>query len=465
MAKTKKIQIHGPGVSKKGNPYIYVNVTTSHSGWSGTTPLFTVTYDLLAMSGSSYFGFNLYIYMNGESKQLKPNSPSTWGNDKYSVTFYNVPKWYSFSVHSDNCGCDWWDPGAAPDYDDISASGPGVPGNQRVNGSTGIEVLERDAKLNLTWSAPGGGTFGISGYKLYYSVGSGWKHFATVNADTRSYETSIASLHSGLSRGAFIGFQITAYNSYFESTKSPGAYDNNSVKLAAMTIGVSNENVTPVQAKINWSSNINVKTVKWKLSTENNWRTATSGINTKSGSFNATGLKYNTKQTVQVQLTANSDGTTVSANTSVTTLDIARITAGPDSWSIEDFAELSISNKAGCTMSLYLSYNNVEVISRNNIELTNGKYTLVLDDYEKNMLYIQASSDRNPSFKFVLKSYIAGVKVDEMSRTTLVTFPTKAWVKVNNVWKRALVWGKVNNTWKQCIPWVDPNKNKNWKKI
>lgn len=232
-----------------------------------------------------------------------------------------------------------------------------------------------------------------------------------------------------------------------------------------MTIGVSNENVTPIQAKINWSSNINVKTVKWKLSTESSWRTVSTGLNARSGSFNATGLKYNTKQTVQVQLTAKSDDTVVSSNTSVTTLDIARITAGPDSWSIEDFAELSISNKAGCTMSLYLSYNNVEVIRRNNIELADGKYTLVLDDYEKNMLYIQASSDRNPSFKFVLKSYIAGVKVDEMSRTTLVTFPTKAWVKINNVWKRALVWGKVNNTWKQCIPWVDPNKNKNWKKI
>lgn len=64
MAKTKKIQIHGPGVSVQGRPYIYANVTTTHTGWSGTTPLFTVTYNLLAMSSGSYFGFNLYIYMN-----------------------------------------------------------------------------------------------------------------------------------------------------------------------------------------------------------------------------------------------------------------------------------------------------------------------------------------------------------------------------------------------------------------
>ena len=86
--------------------------------------------------------------------------------------------------------------------------------------------------------------------------------------------------------------------------------------------------------------------------TDKRGRTATS-------TTNFTVLAY-TEPTISkfTVVRANSDGTTVSANTSVTTLDIARITAGPDSWSIEDFAELSISNKAGCTMSLYLSYNN-----------------------------------------------------------------------------------------------------------
>ena len=462
---TKKIQIHGPGVSAKGNPYIYAEVTTTHSEWSGTTPLYNVTYDLLAMTGTQFFGFNLYIYMNGESKQLKANSPSTWKDDKYSVTFYNVPKGTSFAVHSDNCGCNWWDPGSQPDYDSISAQAPGSPGSQKVNGATTVNVLERDETLKLTWTKPSEGTHGISGYKLYYSVGNGWQHFATVDSGTLSYSTSISSLYNKLGRGGSIGFQITAYNEYLESAKKYGAFDNNIVTIKAMSITVSNSNVTPIQAKISWSSNINVKTVKWRLSSESSWRTVSTGLNAKSGSFNATGLAFNTNQVVYVHLTAKSDDSTVSSSTSFKTLDIARITAGPDSWSIENFAELTISNKAGCTISLYLSYNNVEVISRTNIELTNEKYKLVLTDYEKNMLYVQASSDRNPSFKFILKSHISGTKVGEMSRNTLVTFPTKAWVKVNNVWKRALVWGKINNTWKQCIPWVDPNKNKNWKKI
>jgi hypothetical protein len=461
----KKIQIHGRNVSKQGPPTIYANVTTTHTGWSGTTPLYRVHFSLLSMSSGSYFGFELNISMNGEYKQIKGNSPSTWKSDVYTVTFENVPKGTGFSLHSSNCGCDWWDPAAQPDYDSVSAQAPGVPGSQKVNGATTVSVLERNETLKLTWTKPGAGTHGISGYKLYYSVGSGWKHFATVGSGTLSYSTSISSIYNNLGRGGSIGFQITAYNDYLESAKKGGAFDNNIVTIKAMTIGVSNSNVTPIQAKISWSSNINVQTVKWRLSSESSWRTVSTGLNAKSGSFNATGLAFNTNQVVYVHLTAKSDGSTVSSSTTFKTLDIARITAGPDSWSIEDFAELTISNKAGCTISLYLSYNNVEVISRTNIELTNGKYKLVLTDYEKNMLYVQASSDKNPSFKFILKSYISGTKVGEMSRVTLVTFPTKAWVKVNNVWKRALVWGKINNTWKQCIPWVDPNKNKNWKKI
>lgn len=462
---TKTIQIHGPNVSYQGEPYIYADVTTTHTGWSGTTPLYRVFFSLNAMTGTRRFGYELNISMNGEYKQLKPNSPNRWNSGVYTLTFENVPKGTGFAMHSSNCGCDWWDPGSQPSYDSVSAQAPGVPGSQKVNGAIKVTVLERNETLKLTWTKPSAGTHGISGYKLYYSVGSGWKHFATVGSGTLSYSTSISSLYNNLGRGSSIGFQITAYNDYLESAKKGGAFDNNTVTIKAMTIGVSNSNVTPIQAKINWSSNINVKTVKWKLSSESSWRTVSTGLNAKSGSFNATGLKFNTNQVVQVHLTAKSDNSTVSSSTSFKTLDIARITAGPDSWSIEDFAELTISNKAGCTMSLYLSYNNVEVISRTNITLTNGKYKLILTDYEKNMLYVQASSDKNPSFKFILKSHISGTKVGEMSRATLVTFPTKAWVKVNNVWKRALVWGKINNTWKQCIPWVDPNKNKNWKKI
>lgn len=462
---TTTIQIHGPNVSAKGEPYIYADVTTTHTGWSGTTPLYSVFFSLRAMASGYYFGFDLNISMNGEYKNLKPVKPNKWNSGVYTLTFENVPQGTGFSMHSATCGCSWWNPGAPPAYDGISAQAPGMPGNQRVNGATTVYVLERDQNLQLTWSAPNGGTFGISGYKLYYSVGNGWQHFATVGASTLSYNTSIASLYNHLGRGGSIGFQITAYNDALESAKKAGAFDNNIVTISAMTIGVSNSNVTPIQATINWSSNINVKTVKWKLSSESSWRTVSTGLNAKSGSFNATGLKFNTNQIVQVHLTARSDNSTVSSSTTFKTLDIARITAGPDSWSIEDFAELTISNRAGCTISLYLSYNNVEVISRTNITLTNGKYRLVLTDYEKNMLYTQASSDRNPSFKFTLKSHISGTKIGEMSRATLVTFPTKAWVKINNVWKRALVWGKINNTWRQCIPWVDPNKNKNWKKI
>lgn len=59
----------------------------------------------------------------------------------------------------------------------ISAiTGPSVPGNQKVNNTTTVTVLQKTDNLNLTWSAASGGTYGITGYKIYYSIGSGWVH-------------------------------------------------------------------------------------------------------------------------------------------------------------------------------------------------------------------------------------------------------------------------------------------------
>ena len=458
---TRTVNVHGDGATGT-RPNISAVVTTTHTGWSGVTPLYTVTITLNGLGGYSYFGYNLYIHLNGESKQIKGNSPSQWSAGVYSVSFSNVPKGSNMRISSTNCGCNSWNPSAQPDYGSTEATGVGIPGSQLVNGKTTVEVLERTESLKLTWGASSGGTFGVKGYRIYYSRGVGWTKIAEVDANTREYTTSIAACYNALTRGDGIGFQITAFNDYFESAYKNGKYDNNKVLLKAMSMALSKSNITPIQAKINWSSNIAVQKVEWKLSSENTWRLVSSSLNTTSGSFNATGLKYNTTHTVQVRLTAKSDSTQLSSSVSVKTLDIARIAKYPAEWSVEDSAELTIINPGGCTLQLYLSYNNVEVISRSNITLTNDKYVLTLNDSEKNLLYTKASSDNNPSFKFVLKSYISN-KIGEDSKSTKVTFPTKAWVKINNTWKRALVWGKVNSTWKQCIPWVKVGSN--WKRI
>lgn len=420
-----------------------------------------------------------------------------------------------------------------------AVSKPSTPSGQLINGVVTAYVNERTDGVRLSWNHADGGYYGRSGYKVYYSVGSGWQHIGTTT--NNYFDTSIASCYNSLGRGNYVGFQVTTYNNKYESGKAANANSNNALYLngmsasssigasylnsasinwssnlntqkvewrlnstgnwntassgintksgsfsisglrsgssytvnvrltaksdgtlsysnvalntKAMTIGVSHQDITPIQARINWSSNAAVSTVEWKLSTESNWRTAQSNLNATSGNFNATGLPYNTSLTVQVRLTARADGVQVSSSTGFKTLDIARLTKYPTEWSVEDNATVTITNPGNCVMQLFIKYNGVEVISRNNIKLNNGTYTISLSTEEKNMLYVQASSDSNPSFQFILKSYIS-TKIGEDTKNTKITFPTKAWTKINNSWKRALVWGKVNSSWKQCIPWV-----------
>lgn len=459
---TNTLLIHGDPVTINKNVPITIDVTTTFTGWSGSTPLYTVYISLNKLASGYYFGYNLYITLNNETKQLKGNSPATWNSGAKTLTFTNVPVNSLMTVSSTNCGCGSWYPSPQVPYDAVA---PGVPGEQKVNGAYTVSVLERTDSLKLTWTRPNAGTYGISGYRIYYSVGAGWQLIAEVGSTTLSYTTSIAKIYNKLGRGGSLGFQITAFNAYAESVRKPGVFDNNTVTLKAMKILLNSSNITPIQAKIGWSSNINVSTVRYKLSTESSWRTVSTGLTAKSGHFNATGLAYNRSQTVQVQLTAKSDGTVVTASTIFKTLDIAHITKLATSWSIDDPLTFTISNPANCTLQLYLSYNNVEVISRNNITLTNGQYTLTLTNDEKNLLYSFSASDKSPSFTFILKSYISGTKVGEDSKSISLTFPTKAWVKISSTWKRAIVWAKPGSTWKQVTPWVDPTNNKKWKRI
>lgn len=75
---------------------------------------------------------------------------------------------------------------------------PGVPGNQRLNGNTSLTVTERSQNFTLSWSKPSGGSYGISGYRLYWSKGTGWQHFATVsNANQLSHTFNINTIYSG----------------------------------------------------------------------------------------------------------------------------------------------------------------------------------------------------------------------------------------------------------------------------
>lgn len=453
---SSEIQVHGYNTTGT-SPNIYAEVETNFSGFSGTTPLYTVTVTLKALRGYSYFGYDLWVMINGDDRMIKGNYPSQWGDDQFSETFYNVPYGSQATMSSTNCGCGEWgtDPGIPYDYQPYTP--PGTINNLKINNSSSINVLNKSDTFNLSWSAPSGGTGGISGYHVYYKTNGNYIHIGDTSGT--SFSTKIASINNSISRGTTLTFMVKAYNSSSEGGNS----NTVTCKFIAPTISVSASNTTANSTKINWTSNILMKKVEWKFSNESSYKTYYSGNAVSSGNIQISGLNYNTPYTIQVRLTGNESSEVFNYNTTVTTLDIARIRQWETEWSVEDSTNLTISNPSNLAMQLYISYNNIELISRSNITLNNGVYTLTLTESEKNILYTQTATDNNPSFKFILKSYSGSSKLGEDVKATKITFPTKAWVKVSGVWKKALVWTKVGNAWKQSIPWVKIGTT--WKRI
>lgn len=182
-----------------------------------------------------------------------------------------------------------------------------------------------------------------------------------------------------------------------------------------------------------------------------------------------TNLDYNTYYDIEVSKTGSeSNEIGIATLTRVCTLDIARIINCDTDWNVENDITFNIINSGNSAIRLYLSYNNVEIIYRNNINLVDGQYVLTLTESERNQLYYLAAGDNNQDFKFILKSYYNGVLVNsDTAKKVNIKFTTKAWVKIEEIWYRALVWGRetINDAWKQCLPWVDIDLDKNWKKI
>ena len=316
----------------------------------------------------------------------------------------------------------------------------------------------------------------------HYSATVNWS--SNTNIKTVEYNLNNAgwkTANSGLNvkSGSFGLSGLSSNTTYTVQVRLTGYADNKTITgntsftTKATDVKVTTSNITPVGVKINWSSSVNINKVQWKLSTEadSSYKNAATGLNTKSGDFTITSLKFNTSYTINVRVTGYADGKTATTSTTLKTLDIARLTAVTKSWDVDKSAEITATNPGNCALQLYIDYyaNNtwVALISRAPITLTNGKYKIELTTSEINMLYKRASGDTNAKFRFTLKSLYPNY-LGEHSMETKITFPTKAWVRPDGTgeWRRALVWAKDSaGTWKQVSPWVDPANNKNWKKI
>lgn len=261
----------------------------------------------------------------------------------------------------------------------------------------------------------------------------------------------------------------TTYTLYVRITpkENPNGTISNNIKVqtnpAQLRGSVSSYNLTSVT--IGWNCDVALSQMEYKLNTMSSYKVASTNINNTSGTFTINSLSYNTNYTIYLYGTIRSNGQKVSHSFTFKTLDIARITKYPTSWNLDSGGEIEVTlpNTSNTQYSLSLSYNNIDVVSRSNISFTNNKYTFTLNASEKLFIYSITGTDSNPKLTINLKTYVSSY-IGTDSKVSSVTFNTKAWVKVNNVWKRALVYVKPSgSTWKTCDPWVKLGST--WKKI
>ena len=324
------------------------------------------------------------------------------------------------------------------------------------------------ATLNVTTYAKTTPTISLSSKtSTSVTVTSGCN--VTVSSTRYRIKTSSGSYGSYQNSATFSG--LTPNTAYVVEVKMVGK-DSGESGTKTLSVTTYQQTIPTIALKertiksitVTSDCNVTVSSTQYRIkkSSETTW-----GAWQTSATF--TNLTYNTEYDVYVKKVGTESGEAgYEGLYKVKTLDIARITKYNTNWNVEESIVLTISNTGGCVVRLYLLYNNVEIIYRNNITITNGQYIFELTTEEKNQLYSLAAGETNPDFKFVVKSYYDSVLVGaDSGKAVLIEFPTKAWVKINGVWKRALVWGRptINEPWRQSLPWVDVEKNKNWKRI
>ena len=181
-----------------------------------------------------------------------------------------------------------------------------------------------------------------------------------------------------MERGTSIGYIVTAVDTKGnESSKPSGALDWTKITFVDPSSEVGGKSINVSSLTVYWksTSGVRVRSVDWKFDYEGNdkWKNVSSNIEATEGEFTVSGLTYNTRYLINVRLTTYTDGYSFTNTANVKTKDIAKITKYQQEWSVEDSTELTISNPANCSLQLYISYNNIEVISRNNIKLENDK--------------------------------------------------------------------------------------------
>lgn len=142
-----------------------------------------------------------------------------------------------------------------------------------------------------------------------------------------------------------------------------------------------------------------------------------------------------------------------------------KIEACVQNWLIAHPLILQISNPNNLKLNLVISYKEAEIISRTIGQVvpdSEGIYRLELTKTEHDLIYKLTNSIVDPKVDIILRAYDGINLTYTDSKTVNVIAGNICWVKINNLWKKAIVFIRPDNTsWKRGTTW-HKNSDDKW---
>lgn len=142
-----------------------------------------------------------------------------------------------------------------------------------------------------------------------------------------------------------------------------------------------------------------------------------------------------------------------------------KIEACVQNWLIAHPLILKISNPNNLKLNLVVSYKEAEIISRTVGQVvpdSEGIYRLELTKTEHDLIYKLTNSIIDPKVDIILRAYDGINLTYTDSKTVNVIAGNICWVKINNLWKKAIVFIRPNNvSWKRGTTW-HKNSDDKW---
>ena len=135
-----------------------------------------------------------------------------------------------------------------------------------------------------------------------------------------------------------------------------------------------------------------------------------------------------------------------------------RIEACVQNWLIAHPLILKISNPSNLKLSLVVSYKEAEIISRTVGQVTpdsEGIYRLELTEAEHNLIYKLTNAVAEPKIDIIIRAYNNTTITYTDSKSVNIILSNVCWVKLNNLWKKAIMYIRPNNAngWKRGTTW------------